>query len=70
MIAEIIPLARLPKNLSFFDYEVPQNFEGQIKIGQIARIPFRGKKMSGLVVAIKEKSRGRNWCRKTNRKNY
>lgn len=55
MFAEIIPLARLPKNLSVFDYEVPQNFEGQIKIGQIVRIPFRGKKMSGLVVALKNK---------------
>lgn len=55
MIAEVIPLARLPKNLSFFDYEVPQNLEGQIKIGQIVRIPFRGKNMSGLIVATKEK---------------
>ncbi len=55
MIAEIIPLARLPKNLSFFDYEVPQNFEGQIKIGQIVIIPFRGKNVSGLVFTLKEK---------------
>ena len=55
MIVEVIPLARLPKNLSFFDYEVPQNFEGQIKIGQIVRIPFRGKNVSGLVIATKEK---------------
>jgi primosomal protein N' (replication factor Y) len=54
MIVEVIPLARLPKNLSIFDYEVPQNFEGQIRIGQIVRIPFRGKKMSGLVTALKD----------------
>lgn len=53
MFVEVIPLARLPKNLSFFDYEVPQNLEGQIKIGQIVKIPFRGKKISGIIIAIK-----------------
>jgi len=55
MIAEVIPLARLPKNLSCFDYEVPENFLGQIKIGQLVKIPFRGKNVSGLVFTLKEK---------------
>jgi len=55
MIAEIVPLARLPKSLSYFDYEVPQDIEGQIKIGQLVKIPFRGRRVSGLVIKLKEK---------------
>lgn len=55
MFAEIIPFARLPKKLSYFDYEVPQEMEKKIKMGQIVEIFFRGKKMSGAVRALKEK---------------
>ncbi|MBI5071483.1 primosomal protein N' [Candidatus Falkowbacteria bacterium] len=55
MVAEIIPLARLPKNLSVFDYEVPENFLGQIKIGQIVKISFRNKNVKGIVMALKSK---------------
>ena len=53
MFAEVIPLVRLPKNLSYFDYEVPQEIEGQIKIGQMVIVPFRGKKVKGVVKKIK-----------------
>ncbi len=56
MFAEVIPLVRLPKKLSFFDYEVPQEIEGQIKIGQIVVIPFRGKKIKGVVGNIKKEA--------------
>ncbi|MFA5413718.1 MAG: primosomal protein N' [Patescibacteria group bacterium] len=55
MFVEVIPLARLPKNLFSFDYEVPQNFEGQIKIGQMVKISFRGKNVSGIIISLKEK---------------
>jgi primosomal protein N' (replication factor Y) len=53
MIAEIIPLAHLPRLLTYFDYEVPENFEGQIKVGQLVRIPFKGRKISGIVAKLK-----------------
>lgn len=56
MIAEIIPLARLPKNLTVFDYEVPENFLEQIKIGQIVKIPFRGRTFCGVIINLKNKS--------------
>lgn len=56
MFAEIIPLARLPKNLTYFDYEVPQEIEGQIKLGQIVLLPFRGKKIKGVVIKIKDRA--------------
>jgi primosomal protein N' (replication factor Y) len=55
MIAGIIPFARLPKSLSYFDYEVPQNFEGQIKIGQLVKISFKGRKISGIIFKLKDK---------------
>ncbi|MFH2136330.1 MAG: primosomal protein N' [Patescibacteria group bacterium] len=54
MFVEVIPLARLPKNLFSFDYAVPENFLGQIKIGQIVKIPFHGKKIHGIIIAIKK----------------
>ncbi len=53
MFVEVIPLARLPKNLFRFDYKVPENFLGKIKIGQIVMIPFRKKKINGIITAIK-----------------
>ncbi|MFZ5364237.1 MAG: hypothetical protein ACOZAG_02020, partial [Patescibacteria group bacterium] len=53
MFVEVIPLARLPKNLFRFDYKVPENFLGKIKIGQIVRIPFRKEKINGIITAIK-----------------
>lgn len=56
MIAEVIPIVRLPKTLSYFDYEVPQEFEGQIKIGQLVKIFFKGKKVSGIIINLKDKS--------------
>ncbi len=54
MIAEIVPLARLPKSLSYFDYEVPQIFEGQIKIGQLVKISFKGRVVNGVITKLKE----------------
>jgi primosomal protein N' (replication factor Y) len=56
MFAEVIPLARLPKKLSRFDYEVPQEIEGQIKLGQIVLVPFRGKRTKGVVVNLKDRA--------------
>lgn len=54
MTAEIIPLVRLPKFLSYFDYEVPQNLEGQIKFGQLVKIPFKGRHVKGLIIKVKQ----------------
>ncbi len=56
MIAEVIPRIKLPRRFTFFDYLVPDELENQVKIGQIVEIPFRGKKLEGLVLNLKEKS--------------
>lgn len=56
MIAQIIPVTRLPSNLGVFDYLVPKEYAKKIKIGQLIKINFRGKKINGLVIRLKEKS--------------
>ena len=57
MIAEIIPYAKLPRNLSVFDYTIPDEKEFKnIKLGQIVTINFRGRLIPGLIFKIKEKS--------------
>lgn len=52
MIAQIIPLQRLPKSLSVFDYAVPNTLADEIAVGQIVEILFRKAKHHGLVYAL------------------
>jgi len=54
--AQIIPLIRLPRSLGFFDYIIPEKIQKELQIGMIARIPFRGKKISGIVINIQNNS--------------
>lgn len=56
MIAEIIPLLRLPRSLGVFDYQVPPEIEAAVRVGIVVRIPFRGRKATGIVVALKPTS--------------
>lgn len=53
MIAEVAPLARLPRSLHFLDYTVPQNLEDSIQIGQLVTIPFRTSQTFGIVLSLK-----------------
>src|SRR3989338_8234789 len=52
MIAKVIPLQRLPKRLSMFDYLVPDALTAEIQNGQIIEIPFRKSKHLGLVFSL------------------
>jgi len=61
MIAEIIPLLRLPKALTYFDYKIPSTLEGNIKIGQLVGISFRNKMVGGLVFNIKNSETDNKW---------
>ena len=56
MIAKVIPIKRLPKHLSEFDYLVPKELESKLKIGQLIEIPFRKSKAFGLVLSIQQKT--------------
>lgn len=69
MIAKVIPIIRLPyflsngkekKDFSFFDYSIPSQLQDKIKFGQIVEIPFRQKKIRGLVVGLKKSSKEKN----------
>jgi len=57
MIAEIIPAIKLPRQFKYFDYLIPEKLDGNIKIGQIVQIPFRGKKIEGVVYNFKKESK-------------
>ncbi|MFC1663273.1 hypothetical protein ACFL04_03885 [Patescibacteria group bacterium] len=54
MIAEIIPLIRLPRSQKYYDYEIPANLK--LKTGHIVDIPFRNRNISGLVNKVKKTS--------------
>lgn len=56
MIAEIIPIKRLPKKFNVFDYTIPAELESRLKIGQLVIIPIRKSKIYGLVLSVKEKN--------------
>jgi len=52
MIAQILPLLRMPKSLGVFSYTVPLELQKQIKQGQIVKINFRHKTSQGLIVGF------------------
>lgn len=56
MIAKITPLIRLPSKIDSFDYFVPDDFKEKIKIGQLVSIPWRNKKLPGVVLSLAEKA--------------
>lgn len=54
MLSRIIPFVRLPKDLADFSYSVPDEWQNVIKPGQIVQVPFRNKKILGLVKTIED----------------
>lgn len=56
MIAQIIPVKRLPKQLELFDYQVPPELEKKIAIGQLVQIPIRTSQVFGIVFSLAETS--------------
>lgn len=60
MIAQIIPLQRLPRHIEILDYEIPTEFEKSICIGQMARVPFRNSEIFGIIFDIQNSSHENN----------
>ncbi len=56
MYARIVPIKRLPKNLSICDYHVPEQLEPSLQVGHLVSIPFRKSNLFGLVLSLEEKS--------------
>ncbi|MFH0873690.1 MAG: hypothetical protein V1846_02505 [Candidatus Komeilibacteria bacterium] len=52
MIARIAPLRRLPANLDYFDYSIPDSLLPDIRPGSVVRIPFRHQHLTGVVLDI------------------
>lgn len=52
MFAQIIPALRLPQKFSAFTYQIPNELAGQLTVGQLVLIPWRGQKISGIVWQI------------------
>ena len=52
MLAHIIPLRRLPRDVETFDYSVPDELKDTIRPGQLVTIPFRKSDILGLVLTI------------------
>ena len=55
MIAEIIPIKRLPRRFTHFDYTVPEELQEVITKGQLVRIPLKSSEIFGLVLSLREK---------------
>lgn len=62
MIAEVIPIKRLPRRFTHFDYTVPVQLEQLIIPGQLVSIPLKSSEIFGLVLSIKNKE---NTCTPT-----
>ncbi|MCH8049631.1 hypothetical protein IH979_02875 [Patescibacteria group bacterium] len=54
MIAQVYLLKRLPRRFTFFDYNIPDHIK--LNIGDLVRVPFKGRGMLGVVKNISEKS--------------
>jgi primosomal protein N' len=51
MIAEVYPIARLPRRFGVFDYLIPDGME--LRRGDTVRVPFRGFERLGIVANVK-----------------
>ncbi len=54
MIATIVPLKRLPRHSSLFDYAIPPEFEQTIALGQLVEIELRKTTQFGIVVLLSD----------------
>jgi primosomal protein N' len=54
MIAHVVPLTRLPRRFSFFDYRIPEGMT--TTTGDLVRISFRGRNITGIVLKTSEKT--------------
>ncbi len=55
MIAHIIPIKRVQKHITFFDYLVPEALTQDIRIGQLVSIPLRNTVIFGIVFSLSKK---------------
>lgn len=56
MLANIIPLRRMPRSMESFTYLVPAELEKKICIGHLVTIPFRNTPVFGVVLSLAKTS--------------
>ncbi len=54
MIVSVIPLKRLPRQLSWLDYGVPEEYKDTVAIGQLITIPLRKTVVFGIIYRIQK----------------
>ncbi|MCR4280577.1 MAG: hypothetical protein NUV82_04095 [Candidatus Komeilibacteria bacterium] len=54
MFVQVIPFLRLPRSLTVFDYQVPSVYLTKVEVGSLVQIPWRNKKIWGIVLALQE----------------
>lgn len=55
-IAQIVPKVKT-RGTGIFDYSIPPELLVQIKIGLLVQVPFRGRKVNGIILEIKKSSK-------------
>ncbi len=60
MIAQVIPIVKLPVKANYFDYLIPPELSKTLKSGCLVTISFRNRDILGLVYAIVENSSFKN----------
>lgn len=57
MVAKVVPAIRLPAKASeTYDYSIPEAIAPAIVLGAVVIIPFAGRKIAGLVVAVSKQT--------------
>lgn len=54
MIAEVYPILKLPRKCSYFDYDL--RFDLPLAVGDLVRVPFKGREVLGIVRGLKDSS--------------
>lgn len=60
MIAQVIPIVKLPVKANYFDYLIPEELSKTLKSGCLVTISFRNRDVLGLVYAIVDSSSFKN----------
>src|SRR5688572_16755886 len=55
MYAAVLPALKLPRQMAeAFDYAVPKELHAAVGVGSVVLVPWRGRKIPGLVVAVRK----------------
>jgi len=58
MIAEVYLIKRMPRQMAFFDYQIPD--EMKVHRGALVQVPFRNQTARGIVAGVKSESEHKN----------